>query len=131
MDAAAARSVDVATAAKSLVGKVDIIYTSTDNNVVSALESLIAVANQAKIPVVAAEADIVKRGAIASLGMNYYDMGRQTGNIVARILKGEKPGNIAPQRGDQLSLTLNLQAAKAQGVTLSEALLKEAQNTLK
>ncbi len=131
VDAAAARSVDVATAAKSLVGKVDIIYTSTDNNVVSALESLIAVANQAKIPVVAAEADIVKRGAIASLGMNYYDMGRQTGNIVARILKGEKPGNIAPQRGDQLSLTLNLQAAKAQGVTLSEALLKEAQNTLK
>ena len=131
VDVAAARSVDVATAAKSLVGKVDVVYTSLDNNVVSAFESLVAVTNQAKIPVIAAESDSVKRGAVGSLGVNYYDMGRQTGGIVARILKGEKPGNIAPQRGDKLSLTLNLQAAKTLGITLSESLLKEAQNTLK
>lgn len=97
VEAAAPRTVDVAPAAKSLIGKVDVIYTSTDNNVVSTYESLVRVASDAKIPLVAADTDSVKRGASAALGMNYYDMGRQTGRIVARILKGEAPGSIAPQ----------------------------------
>ena len=131
VEASAPRSVDVATATKSLIDKVDVIYTSTDNNVVSAYESLVAVANQSKIPLVAADGDSVKRGAIAALGMNYYDMGRQTGRIVARILKGEKPGAIAPQHGEKLALTLSPKAAELQGVTLSDTLKKEAQELVK
>jgi putative ABC transport system substrate-binding protein len=47
--------------------------------------------------------------------MNYYDMGRQTGKIVVRILKGEKPGAIAPEVGSKLSLTVNPSAAIKQG----------------
>ncbi|WP_230370475.1 ABC transporter substrate-binding protein [Paludibacterium denitrificans] len=101
VEAPAPRTVDVGPAAKSLVGKVDAIYTSTDNNVVSTYESLVAVANQAKIPLIAADADSVKRGAIAALGMNYYDMGRQTGKIVARILKGEKAEQDCTASGQQ------------------------------
>ncbi|RMD01176.1 ABC transporter substrate-binding protein [Aquitalea palustris] len=131
VEAPAARTVDVAPAAKSLIGKVDAIYTSTDNNVVSTYESLVAVANQAKLPLIASDTDSVKRGAIAALGMNYYDMGRQTGKIVIRILKGEKPGTIAPEVGSKLSLTVNPAAAIKQGAPLSATLLKEAQNTVK
>ncbi|WP_293766259.1 ABC transporter substrate-binding protein [uncultured Aquitalea sp.] len=131
VEAPAPRTVDVAPAAKSLVGKVDAIYTSTDNNVVSTYESLVAVANQAKIPLIAADGDSVKRGAVAALGMNYYDMGRQTGKIVARLLKGEKPGAIAPEKGVKLNLTVNPAAAQKQGAPLSAALLKEAQTTIK
>lgn len=131
VEAAAPRTVDVAPAAKSLVGKVDAIYTSTDNNVVSTYESLVRVASDAKIPLIAADTDSVKRGAIAALGMNYYDMGRQTGKIVVRILKGEKPGDIAPQLGDKTSLTVNPTAAQKQGAPLSPALLKEAKDTVK
>ena len=131
VEAAAPRTVDVAPAAKSLICKVDVIYTSTDNNVVSTYESLVRVASDAKIPLVAADTDSVKRGASAALGMNYYDMGRQTGRIVARILKGEAPGSIAPQLGDKVSLTVNPEAAKKQGNPLPDALLKEAKEVIK
>ena len=91
VEAAAPRSVDVASAARSLIGKVDVIYTNTDNNVVSAYESLVKVGNDAKIPLVASDTDSVKRGGIAALGINYRDLGVQTGKVVVRILKGESP----------------------------------------
>src|SRR5256885_1116950 len=95
VEAAAPRSVDVSSAARSLVGKVDVIYTNTDNNVVSAYESLVKVGQDAKIPLVASDTDSVKRGAVAALGINYRDLGEQTGRMVVRILKGEKPGDMA------------------------------------
>jgi putative ABC transport system substrate-binding protein len=126
VEAAAARTVDVPTAAQSLVGKADVIYTPTDNNVVSAFEGIVKVAQQAKLPVVAADTATVERGAVAALGLNYSDIGRQTGKIVVRILKGEKPGTIASQTSTNFELVVNPGAAKLQGVTLSESLLKSA-----
>ncbi|TWG80428.1 putative ABC transport system substrate-binding protein [Cupriavidus gilardii J11] len=129
-EAAAPRTVDIASAAKSLVGKVDVIYTNTDNNVVSAYEALVKVANESKVPLVAADTDSVKRGAIAALGINYNDLGHQTGKIVARILKGEKPGTIASQTSDNLELFVNPGAAQKQGVTLSQDLIKEAKQVI-
>lgn len=126
VEAAAPRTVDVSSAARSLGGKVDVIYTSLDNNVVSAYESLVRVANELKIPLVASDTDSVKRGAVAALGVNYSDLGRQTGKIVARILRGEAPGKIASERSQNLRLFLSKKAAAAQGATLSEDLLKEA-----
>ena len=95
VEAPAPKSADVLAAAQSLVGKVDVIYVPTDNTIVSALESVIRVGIDNQIPVFAGDTDSVPRGAIAALGFNYYDVGRQTGKIVLRILKGEKPGDIA------------------------------------
>jgi putative ABC transport system permease protein len=115
VEAAAARTVDVPTAAQSLVGKADVIYTPTDNNVVSAFEGIVKVAQQAKLPVVAADTATVERGAVAALGLNYSDIGRQTGKIVVRILKGEKPGTIASQTSTNFELVVNPGAAKAAG----------------
>lgn len=126
VEASAPRSVDVGPAANSLVGKVDVIYTSLDNNVVSAYEALVKVGNESDIALIAADADSVKRGAIAALGVNYYDHGRQSGKLVARILRGEKPGEIAIEHAEKLELIVNKKAAEAQGVTLSAELLKEA-----
>ncbi|WDD95405.1 ABC transporter substrate-binding protein [Burkholderia sp. FERM BP-3421] len=130
-EAAAPRTVDIASAAKSLIGKVDVIYTNTDNNVVSAYEALVKVANEAKIPLVAGDTDSVKRGGIAALGINYGDLGRQTGKIVVRILKGEKPGAIASETSSNLELFVNTDAAAKQGVTLSPDLVKEAKTVIK
>lgn len=126
VEAAAPRSVDVGTAARSLVGKVDVIYTSTDNNVVSAYEALVKVGNDMKIPLIASDTDSVKRGAIAALGVNYHDLGLQTGRIVVRILEGEKPGDIKPQTSEKIQLFVNPAAAEKQGVTLSQELLDSA-----
>ncbi len=60
-----------------------------------------------KLPVFAGDTDSVKRGAIAAVGFDYYDVGRQTGKIVARILKGEKPGDIAVQGIEITQLFVN------------------------
>ncbi|MFA5702435.1 MAG: ABC transporter substrate-binding protein [Advenella sp.] len=126
IEAAAPRSVDVGSAARSLIGKVDVIYTNTDNNVVSAYEALVKVGNEADIPLIASDTDSVKRGAIAALGINYKDLGVQTGEIVVRILKGEDPGTIPSQTSSKLELYVNPAAAKNQGIELSEELLKSA-----
>lgn len=126
VEVAAPRSIDVGQAAKRLVGKVDVIYSGNDNNVISAYESLIKVGNDAKIPLIAADRSSVQRGAAAALAIDYYAMGRQTGRMVLRILKGEKPGDIASETTDKLDLTLNLEAAGRQGVVLSDQLQSEA-----
>lgn len=126
VEGAAARTVDVPSAAQSLVGKVDAIYTPTDNNVMSAFEGIVRVAQQARIPVIAADTGAVKRGAVAALGLNYHDLGRQTGKIAVRILKGEAPGNIASEMSSKFELHVNPDAAQKQGVALSDALLKSA-----
>ncbi|NYT60914.1 ABC transporter substrate-binding protein [Alcaligenaceae bacterium] len=126
VEATAARTVDVGAAARSLVGKVDVIYTNTDNNVVSAYESLVKVGNDAKIPLIASDTDSVPRGAIAALGVNYHDLGLQTGKMVIKILKGQQPGTLASETSDKLELFVNRSAAKKQGVTLSDALIKSA-----
>ena len=126
VEASAPRTVDVGAAARSLVGKVDVIYTSTDNNVVSAYESLAKVGNDAQIPLVASDTASVERGAVAALGLDYYEMGRQAGRIAVRILKGEKPGDIPSETSDKLALHLNVAAARKQGVTLSPELRESA-----
>ena len=131
VEAAAPRSIDVGSAARSLVGKVDVIYTNTDNNVVSAYEALVKVGNDRKIPLIASDTDSVKRGAIAALGMDYRDLGRQTGRMVVRILEGEKPGDIKTETSSNLQLFLNETAAKKQGIILSEELLKTASEVIR
>ena len=130
VEAAAPRTVDVSSATRSLGGKVDLIYTSLDNNVVSAYESMVRVADDLKIPLIASDTDSVGRGAIAALGVNYTDLGKQTGKVVAHILRGEKAGDIPSSRSENVRLFLSKKSAAAQGVTLPEALLKEADEVL-
>ena len=126
VEAAAPRTVDVGSAARSLIGKVDLIYTNTDNNVVSAYEALVKVGSEAKLPLVASDTDSVERGAVAAYGIDYYDLGVQTGRLVVRILKGEAPGSIPSERSETVRLFVNPGAAAKQGVTLSADLLAEA-----
>jgi len=129
--AAATKSGDVLAAARSLVGKVDAIYIPTDNTVISAFEAVVKVGNDAGIPVLAGDTDSVKRGAVAAAGFNYYDVGRQTGHMVVKILHGAKPGDMAVEGVAKTELYVNLKAAKAQGVTLSDALIGEAKDVIR
>jgi putative ABC transport system substrate-binding protein len=126
VEAAAPRSADVLPAAESLVGKVDAIYVPTDNTVVTALEAVVKVGTDNRLPVFAGDTDSVARGAIAALGFNYYDLGRQTGKIVARVLEGANPGDI-PVEGVQITeLYLNPGAAESMGVTIPPEMLERA-----
>ncbi|MEA5463684.1 ABC transporter substrate-binding protein [Leptothoe sp. PORK10 BA2] len=125
-EATVSSSADVATAAKSLVGKVDVIYVPTDNTVVSALEAVIQVGNENKLPVFAGDTDSVERGAIATASFDYYEVGRQTGAMVVRILGGEKPGDIPVELANTVDLAINLKAAAAMGVTIPDAIQSSA-----
>jgi len=130
VEAAAPKSSDVLAAAQSLVGKVDVIYVPTDNTIVSALEAVIKVGIDNKIPVYAGDTDSVPRGAIAALGFNYYDVGRQTGKIVVRVLQGENPGDI-PVEGVQITeLYVNPGAAEKMGVTIPQEVIARAKEVV-
>jgi putative tryptophan/tyrosine transport system substrate-binding protein len=130
-EAPAPKSADVLPAAQSLVGSVDAIYVPTDNTVVTALEAIVRVGRQNKLPVLAGDTDSVPRGAIAALGFNYGDVGRQTGRIVARVLKGEKPGDIPVEGVEITELFVNPGAAEAMGVTIPETVLARAKTVVK
>ena len=122
----AQRTTDVLTAARSLSGKVQVIYTSLDNNVVASFETMYKVANEIKVPLLASDTGSVPRGAVAALGVNYHDIGVQSGKIMARILKGESAGSIPSQKMTQFDLHLSPKHAQEQGATLSPELLKSA-----
>lgn len=98
-EATAPRATEVGAAARNLIGKVDVIYTTTDSNVVSAYESIVQVGENSKIPLIASDIDGVKRGALAALGVN---------------------------SSNKLELYINPEAAAKQGVTFSDALIKSA-----
>lgn len=80
---------DVDLAAADLATKVDCITNLTDNTVVSALQTVLAKANDAGIPVFGSEVEQVKAGCVASMGLEYFELGKQTGHMAAKVLKGE------------------------------------------
>ena len=130
VEAPATKSADVLAAAQSLVGKADAIYVPTDNTVVSALEAVIKVGIDNQVPVYAGDTDSVPRGVIAALGFNYYDVGRQTGRIVLRVLEGEAPGEIAVEGVEITELHVNPGAAEKMGVTIPPEVIAEAEKVI-
>lgn len=125
-EATVSNSAGVPQAAKSLVGRVEAIYIPTDNTVVSAFEAITQVGYQAQLPVFAADTDSVKRGAVAALAVDYYRMGRQTGEMVARILAGANPGDMPVETLREFKIHLNPGSAVKMGLKVPSALLKKA-----
>jgi len=123
-------SSEVKQAADSLAN-VDAIYVPTDNVVVSALDSVLMVAEKGKIPVVAAEGDSVKNGALITYGIDYYELGKQTGAMAVKVLKGEaKPADMPVETQKDLKLIINKKSAERFGVTLPEELLSRANEVI-
>ena len=125
-EATVSNSAGVFQAAKSLIGRADAIYIPTDNTVVSAFEAITQVGYQAKLPVFAADTDSVTRGAIAALAVDYYKMGRQTGEMVNRILQGAKPAEMPVETLREFQIHLNPGSAAKMGLDVPAALLKRA-----
>ena len=120
---------EVQQAADSL--DVDAFYVPTDNTVVSALESIIQVAETKQVPVIAAEGDSVERGALATYGLDYEQLGYQTGEMAVRILtEGADPAEMPIETQTELQLILNSAAAERMGVEIPAALLERADTVL-
>ncbi len=126
VESAAPKSSDVMVAVKQLVGKADAVYCPTGNTIVSAFESVVKVGVEAQLPVFAADTGSVERGAVAAVGYNYGDLGRQTGEIVLSILKGAKPGSIDVKMAEGTELFINTKMAARMGVKVPPAAIKRA-----
>lgn len=126
VEARAAREAEVGSAAAGLVGRADAVYVPTDNTAVAALEAIVEVGTANRLPVFAGDVASVARGAVAALGFNYYDLGRQTGRIVVRVLEGERPGSIPVETIRTTELFVNPKAAQAMGVAIPDAVRRRA-----
>lgn len=128
VEATASNSSEVQAAAKSLVGRVDAVAVIGDNTAVTALEAIVKVCQEAKIPLLAGDTDSVKRGAAAGYGFDYKDLGKQAGYQAALILGGTPIKDIPVEYAKNLQLSINEKAAQAQGVTIPADLVSKAVN---
>ncbi|MBW7455953.1 ABC transporter substrate-binding protein [Paenibacillus sepulcri] len=120
---------EVQQAAQSLVGRADAIYITLDNTVVSAVDAIIKVAADNKLPFFSSDRDTVEAGAFATVGFKYYDHGYQVGQMAVDILKnGKNPGDMKITIPDKLDLILNLKAAEAFGITVTDAMKEKVQD---
>jgi putative ABC transport system substrate-binding protein len=126
LDGPVTNSADVYQAAQSLVGKVDALFVPTDNTVVSALEAVIKVCERTQLPLFSADTDSVKRGAIAAMGFDYYQHGKQTGAMARKILAGAKPEALPVEFQKDLAFHINPTAAERMGLSIDKAILDSA-----
>ena len=118
---------DIQQAVEAL-GDVDAIYVPTDNMVVAGIASLVQVAEQKQIPVIAAEAGTVEGGAVATLGIDYKELGRQTGEMALRVLRdGEDTASMPVEKATEFTYVINEDAAERLGVTIPQKILDEAE----
>ncbi|MCI9137184.1 MAG: ABC transporter substrate-binding protein [Lachnospiraceae bacterium] len=121
---------EVEMAAADLVQKVDCITNLTDNTVVDALQTVLAIADEAGIPVFGSEIEQVKAGCVASMGIEYVELGRQTGVMAAKILKGEAKAQETPFiSATEAELYVNIAAVDKIGLKLNQDDIKEAAET--
>ncbi|HEY4622532.1 MAG TPA: ABC transporter substrate-binding protein, partial [Solibacillus sp.] len=114
VDTAVSASSEVKQAAESLIGKVDAFYVVTDNTVVSALESVVDVANTNTLPLIVGELDSVERGGLAAYGFDYYDIGYEAGQMAAQVLlEGKTPADIPSAYPANLKLVINKAVAES------------------
>ena len=121
---------EVSMAAASLLDKVDCLTNLTDNTVVSALPTVLDQANEKKIPVFGSEIEQVKRGCLAAEGLDYVNLGIETGKMAAQILKGEaKAEDMKYELLTDSSLYINQAAADDLGITIPEDMTQRAEET--
>lgn len=125
---------EVIGATNRLAGKVDAIYVPNDTTILAALETVVKIGKDTKTPVFTGETRGVGRGSLASLGLNYTQVGMLAGQMVADVLEGKKPGSIdaviAYEKLPNNMVFVNKTSATAMGVTLPEAVLKRATQVL-
>ena len=116
---------NVKAAAESLMTEVDMVFVPTDNIISSTMETVKQVSIKHKVPVFGGSTEMVAVGGLYNYGTNYEELGRQTARMLIRVLKGEKPENIAVELPEKLELHTNQEMADALGIDISKLESKE------
>ncbi len=130
VESAAPTTNEVILATKKLIGKVDAVYVPDDTTVVAALEAIVKIGWDVKMPIFSGETSGVERGAAASVGLDYYSVGRLAGNMVADVLDGKPVGTIdaviAKDLNDKFQTLINKSSAEKMGLTVPQSILDRA-----
>jgi len=116
---------NVKAAAESLMAEVDMVFVPTDNIISSTMETVKQVSIKHKVPVFGGSTEMIAVGGLYNYGTNYEELGRQTARMLIRVLKGEKPENIAVELPGKLELHTNKEMADALGIDISKLESKE------
>lgn len=127
VDTGISTSADVPLAADSLLEKADCITNLTDNTVVASLPVILDKAAKKNIPVFGSEIEQVKIGCLAAMGLDYIDLGKQTGKMAAAVLKGEKKASeMNFEVIKEAAFYGNSKVAENLGITIPEELTSSA-----
>lgn len=116
---------NVKAAAESLMAEVDMVFVPTDNIISSTMETVKQVSIKHKVPVFGGSTEMIAVGGLYNYGTNYEELGRQTARMLIRVLKGEKPENIAVELPEKLELHTNQEMAEVLGIDISKLEGKE------
>ncbi len=123
VDATVSSTNEVQQVTQSLVGKVDAIYAPTDNMIAASMATVATVAIPAKLPVITGEEGMAMAGGLATYGINYYELGKQTAAQAVKILKGEaEPATMPIEYLETCNLTINEDMAKKIGISIPDNL---------
>lgn len=131
VEGAVSNSSEVFQVAQTLASQVDAFYVPTDNTVASAIESVVKVANENDLPLIVGEEGMVKRGSLATIGINYYKLGQQTGKMAAEVIDGADPAQMPIEYLENTELIINEDAAEKMDVDLPEDIVNQADNIIK
>lgn len=127
MDATVSESSEIRQVVESLKGRADVIYVPTDNIISASMNTVSMVANEAKIPVIVGEEALCTGGGLATYGINYYRLGKQTAKQAEEILEGRKKISELPVGyQDQYDLIINEDQVKKLGIRVPDELKKTA-----
>ena len=111
--------------ARELFSKVDAVFTGMDNMVVENLDSVLKAGFEANKPVLAGDHGSVKRGALAAMGIDQTDIGKRTGYIADKVLRGTSPGNIPVYETNSGIPLINISTAKRLSIDIDKTVLQE------
>jgi putative ABC transport system substrate-binding protein len=126
----ATRTAEMPQAAAELARRADALFISNDNTALAALGAIVSVADGQGIPVFVSDTDAVRLGALAALGPNQREVGRQAGRQVAAILDGTAADALPAEGVERMELFLNLSTARRLNITVEKKLLKSAKEVL-
>ena len=110
---------DIQDTAKSLMSQTEVIFIPTDNTIVSSINTLVDLSKETKVPVVGSDAGSVEKGVLFTYGTNYEALGRQTGKLAGRVLRGEKVKDVDAEYPKTLNVVVNHDMAKELGIDVS------------
>ena len=116
---------DVQQAVQSIVTRCDAIYIPTDNTFASAMPLVGSVVMESGTPVICGATGMVEAGGLITLGLNYYNLGYQTGEMAAQVLEGADPASMPVQSQNQYDYVVNEEMLSALGMELPQSLLEK------